>query len=187
MAHSAGSAPRRMRAHSRTCCANAAALPPSLAPNCAEGGEGGEGSGDPRAALVLQLLLASLEQPAPNLAHLLCGFDFDGGERQTEPLLQCCVQGLPVPAARRGVQHACTKQLTGQELAAARIAANNIQPNLNNLRSDCCVAGMGQVFLPDPRAQYNVLRVLLAAVQVCAGPRWLRLLTFRVTCQVHAG
>jgi hypothetical protein len=25
---------------------------------------------------------------------------------------------------------------------------------------------MGQVFLPDPRAQYNVLRVLLAAVQV---------------------
>lgn len=27
---------------------------------------------------------------------------------------------------------------------------------------------MGQVFLPDPRAQYNVLRVLLAAVQV----RW---------------
>lgn len=28
---------------------------------------------------------------------------------------------------------------------------------------------MGQVFLPDPRAQYNVLRVLLAAVQVRMG------------------
>lgn len=47
----------------------------------ADGTEGSESSGDPRAALVLQLLLSSLEQPAPNLAHLLCGFDFDAGER----------------------------------------------------------------------------------------------------------
>lgn len=45
-------------------------------------GDGGDGDGgDPRAALVLRLLLASLDQPAPNLAHLLCGFDFDAGER----------------------------------------------------------------------------------------------------------
>lgn len=65
-------------------------------------GEGDEDSGDPRAALVLQLLLTSLEQPAPNFTHLLCGFDFD--------------------------------------------------------------SGMGPVYLPDPRAQYNVLRVLLSAV-----------------------
>ena len=41
--------------------------------------EGGEDGGDPRAALVLQLLLSSLEQPTPNLTHLLCGFDFDSG------------------------------------------------------------------------------------------------------------
>jgi hypothetical protein len=47
---------------------------------CAEGGEGSEAGGDPRAALVLQLLLSGLEQPTPNLAHLLCGFDFDAGE-----------------------------------------------------------------------------------------------------------
>jgi hypothetical protein len=47
---------------------------------CAGDEAGGEG-GDPRAALVLRLLLVSLErQPAPNLAHLLCGFDFDAGE-----------------------------------------------------------------------------------------------------------
>ncbi|KAL4853554.1 Nuclear pore complex protein NUP205 [Chlorella vulgaris] len=62
--------------------------------------------GDPRAALLLNLLLTSLEQPQPNLTHLLCSFDFD--------------------------------------------------------------AGMGQVFLPDPRTQYNVLRVLLNVVQAPA-------------------
>jgi hypothetical protein len=37
-------------------------------------------SGDPRAALLLNLLLTSLEQPQPNLTHLLCSFDFDAGE-----------------------------------------------------------------------------------------------------------
>lgn len=78
--------------------------PPPCPPRTpAEGGTGEEGA-DPRAALVLQLLLASLEQPAPNLTHLLCGFDFDSGQ--------------------------------------------------------------GGVYLPDPRAQYNVLRVVLSAVLV---------------------
>ncbi|KAL4457392.1 hypothetical protein ABPG75_012257 [Micractinium tetrahymenae] len=65
-------------------------------------GEAADDAADPRAALVLQLLLASLEQPAPNLAHLLCGFDFE--------------------------------------------------------------SGMGPVYLPDPRTQYNVLRIVLNAV-----------------------
>ena len=44
----------------------------------ADGG-GGEEEGDPRAALVLHLLLAALEQPLPNLAHLLCGYDAESG------------------------------------------------------------------------------------------------------------
>eukprot|EP00887_Chlorella_sp_A99_P002898 scaffold6.g2898.t1 len=38
-----------------------------------------EEGGDPRAALVLQLLLGALEQPLPNLAHLLCGFEAESG------------------------------------------------------------------------------------------------------------
>ncbi|KAL4441042.1 hypothetical protein ABPG77_010473 [Micractinium sp. CCAP 211/92] len=64
--------------------------------------EAADEAADPRAELVLQLLLASLEQPAPNLSHLLCGFDFE--------------------------------------------------------------SGMGPVYLPDPRGQYNVLRVVLNAL-----------------------
>lgn len=42
--------------------------------------EAADEAADPRAELVLQLLLTSLEQPAPNLSHLLCGFDFESGE-----------------------------------------------------------------------------------------------------------
>lgn len=61
-----------------------------LPPPRAEGSEGGEGGGDPRAALVLQLLLASLEQPAPNLAHLLCGFDFDAGKCGLQEVADSC-------------------------------------------------------------------------------------------------
>ncbi len=33
--------------------------------------------GDPRPSLTLQLLFAALEQPAPNLAHLLCGYELE--------------------------------------------------------------------------------------------------------------
>lgn len=37
------------------------------------------GGCDTRADLVLELLLSSLEQPAPTLTHLLCGFDVESG------------------------------------------------------------------------------------------------------------
>jgi len=45
------------------------------------GDEGGMGGGeDPRATLILTLLLGALDQPAPNLTHLLAGFNYDAGK-----------------------------------------------------------------------------------------------------------
>ena len=43
--------------------------------------ECGAGDGeDPRATLILTLLLGALDQPAPNLTHLLAGFNYDAGK-----------------------------------------------------------------------------------------------------------
>ena len=63
------------------CCVVLTLQPCNPSTHPADAAEGSESGGDPRAALVLQLLLSSPEQPAPNLAHLLCGFDFDTGKR----------------------------------------------------------------------------------------------------------
>ena len=83
------------------------------APPCAAGGGlGAEGGGDDRADLVLNLLLAPLqaERPAPNLAHLLLGFDVEHGvyssaldpQRQVTPLktmLEMLADGREGPVA----------------------------------------------------------------------------------------
>ena len=176
-----------------------APCPPSLSPRAAdgeeEGGSGG-GGGDPRAALVLQLLLSALEQPAPNLAHLLCGFDFDSGgwqpwrlwwgeerkkrnKARTRPGLREPAGGRPLPplsAARQPPPPAPTP--TAPPHAPLCDSPSCLPPHTP--------AGMGQVFLPDPRAQYNVLRVVLSAVQVrfTAGTGQHRLAAPRASFQV---
>lgn len=52
---------------------------------------GGGSTDDERATLVLQLLLDSLEAPAPNLAHILLGFDVEDGPEGETLRLKCCL------------------------------------------------------------------------------------------------
>ncbi len=51
-------------------------------------GAGVEGE-DPRASLLLDLLLGALDQPPPNLTHLLTGFNLDAGARVVGRRLAC--------------------------------------------------------------------------------------------------
>ena len=61
----------------------------------AEATTSGNATDDERAALVLHLLLDSLEAPAPNLAHILLGFDVeDGPEGVQMPMPQLWCRAL---------------------------------------------------------------------------------------------
>ena len=101
-------------------------------------GDEGDYDADPRAALLLQLLLTSLEQPPINFAQLLCGYDADAGGRAVPACSTC----TPPPSCLCLLTHPLTHPST------------------------VVTAGMGQVYLPDLRGQYNVLRVVLDAVQM---------------------
>lgn len=60
----------------------AACLHDAMATGGSAGGQEAEDEGerpDPRASLVLDLLLACLESPTPNFTQLLCGYDVDSG------------------------------------------------------------------------------------------------------------
>lgn len=81
-----GQAPtaQRLQDSFAACMHDAVAMPPSLRKDTANittepelGQQPGEE--DQRAALILDLLLSSLEAPTPNLSQLLCGFWVDGG------------------------------------------------------------------------------------------------------------
>ena len=53
------------------------------------------GAEDDRAELVLQLLLAGLDAPAPNVGHMLLGFDVEHGPEGVD----CCTSLLCLPSA----------------------------------------------------------------------------------------
>lgn len=58
----------------------------------AEATVSGDATDDERAALVLQLLLDSLDAPTPNMAHILLGFDVEDGPEgaNADDLVWCC-------------------------------------------------------------------------------------------------
>ena len=80
-----GSVQQRMVLGFEQCLSDALFQGPQQLQEGSPGGGLGEPSGDPlgalRAALALRLLHLASAQPAPNLAHLLLGFDVSSGPR----------------------------------------------------------------------------------------------------------
>ncbi len=139
--------------------------------------EAADEAADPRAELVLQLLLASLEQPAPNLSHLLCGFDFESGELIAVSAIQLYryyhywpIWPCSAPLWMGAESVSCLPLLDRQVLASHGRVNSMLGAHCGYAWLAMCKAtyhaGMGPVYLPDPRGQYNVLRVVLNALLV---------------------
>lgn len=77
--------------------------------------DGSDDTDDERAALVLQLLLDSIEAPAPNLAHILMGYDVHAGPNGEHLCIQTKSTGTMCPF--------CLKQTT-QVYSGAGCAPN---------------------------------------------------------------
>ena len=109
---------------------------------------GGSGE-DERASLVLQLLLGTLDAPAPNLAHMLLGFDCEQGPEgvaatQLDPrLAYSCLsaalrgaQSASLPAAKPAAYEALLELLC--QLAAAPLTQEATLQLLRSLRLVAC-------------------------------------------------